>query len=219
MARGAGAAGALGIGEGSAARESSPVRLVPQRPPGALVSAEAALGKAGLAATGASVEGFRAHVSGRLTWDDPFRRMGGMSRYPGKPMEAAYACISLVECADADTLHAWLQAIGQPAWIAWERENREEIVQFLCATPAKRLARKAWQDPAHRARLALSTLHVARLASGLLEHIEHGVQGLAWTAATGLAAWTVLDLLDDCRRRQWPWEGEPPFPEWEQWRW
>lgn len=142
-----------------------------------------------------------------------------MSSYYSRTVEHRDECLALVSLEDAKSLGKALQECGAAEWCAWEWDNREEAIAFLRAAPANRLRKKAWQDPATRARLALAAHNITRLATVVLDHAQAGFQGMECRVATEHDARLALCILEKAARRQWPFPCQPPFPEWKALRW
>ena len=137
-----------------------------------------------------------------------------MSSYANEALNLAWECMETLDEAEIDSLRASLEASGVDEWNAWAADNREEALQFLCAEPAQRRRKKAWQDPARRARLALAAHRLARLAAVILS-TPAAYRGKSYRAAVRIAISHWWLLLDEAKRQEWPFPVECPFPEWE----
>ena len=114
---------------------------------------------------------------------------------------------------DLATVRQSLRARGREAWASWMRDNRELILQYLCATPSVRLKKVKKIEASVRPFLVVAALIHARRALDLLGYAQdlQNAIGHSNRKVLGFAAECALALLADSAT---PWiEEDVPWNE------
>jgi|ERR1043166_8171681 hypothetical protein len=115
---------------------------------------------------------------------------------------------------ESDLLRQDMQALGEVGWYEWVAENEESIFSLLSDSPSRIAKRSDWKDSQTRHRLALAAYRASRLGGLALLLSEELLPGGGYreTCAQAARAGHVMEIS---ARWFWPFEGPPPFDNWE----
>ncbi len=128
-----------------------------------------------------------------------------------KPMESEL--LESLSPEDINRLREDMKALGWKAWLEWCRDNYDDILSFVTATPSRRKRRKAWQDNQLRCRMALASIQHVQRAERLLRVLSDKLLDGSWSAKDMAAH--AGDLYIDVvvpKLPRWPFDGPNPFP-------
>ena len=144
--------------------------------------------------------------------------MSSLSKYIGATQQHAEELQQALTEADLAALHQDLAALGKHGWLKWSAEHRNQIADFLQATPTVRSRRKAWQNQSLRLRLSYGAILYAQ-ESGIVLTVLHqsscieAESMLGYRNMTASASELFYEMAYQLRsRHQWPFpERDPPF--------
>ncbi len=128
-----------------------------------------------------------------------------------KPMERELAKSLTIK--DINALREDLRDLGWKTWLAWCRDNYEDVLSFVTATPSRRKRRKAWQDDHIRRRMTLASIQHMQRAERLLKVLADKILDGSWSARD--MACHAGDLYIDVvvpKLPRWPFADPNPFP-------
>lgn len=139
----------------------------------------------------------------------------GLNSYTSASRGLATELVGLLSEDEVVALFAELQTAGEKAWIEWQLDNVETIVEFVAATPTLRARKKTWLEPSVRGRLILASIIHCQAAYALLNFLT---QNEAWlrpgsgyremTSRAGELYWH----LQETEVPNWPSDlGDSPF--------
>lgn len=136
----------------------------------------------------------------------------GLNNYATASSGHAQELAKALTTEDVLALAEDLRKLGLRAWIGWQTEHKQEVHNYVSATPAARAKQAKWREPVLRRRLSLAALiqcHAAHSLLKFLEEHEYMLSGVGayrdTTAIAGSAYWEIMDT----EVQEWPEELEP----------
>ena len=114
---------------------------------------------------------------------------------------------------DVKALREDCEQMGWKNWLAWCRDNYDEILQYVTATPSRRKRKKDWQEPILRRRLSLAGIQHVQRAVRLLSVLSDKLLDESWSNRDMAAH--AGDLYIDVvvpKLPRWPFANPDPFP-------
>lgn len=95
----------------------------------------------------------------------------GLNNYASASRNLATELIQLLSEAEITTLFSELKESGEKAWIKWQLDNSETVIDFVAATALQRSRKKAWNNPSLRGKLILASIIHCQAAYELLNFL------------------------------------------------
>ena len=139
----------------------------------------------------------------------------GLGNYVAACDRLAAECLELPTREEIALLREHLAGGKSIDLFSWMSLNREDVADFVKATPSQRAKKRVWRDnPLQRTMLCLAAYHQLKISRDLLDAVDlarlyPGGPYREMANAAGAAWWRISDAL----AFEWPWPDPSPWVE------